>query len=115
VPVRPFDGEEKVALHPARPATLLSPESPSPMPGLMGVKMSQRRPPRSGIAAGRPAKSTGLLVGPFMEFKGNTSLPVHCDSSSLKSVGGIVRCPTGPGFGVEIDPDFVAKATPVSV
>ena len=54
-------------------------------------------------------------IGPFMEFKGNTKLPVHCDSSSLKSENGVVRCPTGPGFGVEIDPQFVAKAQPVSV
>jgi len=28
-------------------------------------------------------------------------------------VNGRVRCPDGPGFGVQIDPEFVAKATPV--
>jgi L-alanine-DL-glutamate epimerase-like enolase superfamily enzyme len=54
-------------------------------------------------------------IGPFMEFKGNTNLPAHCASSSLKSVDGIVRCPDGPGFGIEIDPDYVAKAKPVRV
>ncbi len=48
-------------------------------------------------------------IGPFMEFKGNTALPVHCDSSSLKSEQGVVRCPTGPGFGVEIDPSYIAR------
>jgi L-alanine-DL-glutamate epimerase-like enolase superfamily enzyme len=49
-------------------------------------------------------------IGPFMEFKGNASIPVHCESSSLRCENGIVRCPTGTGFGVTIDPDFVRKA-----
>lgn len=52
-------------------------------------------------------------AGPFMEFKGNTDLPVECPTSSLRVEKGAVRCPDGPGFGVRIDPDFVAKATPV--
>jgi L-alanine-DL-glutamate epimerase-like enolase superfamily enzyme len=52
-------------------------------------------------------------IGPYMEFKGNTDLPVHCDTSPVKSVDGVVRCPSGPGFGVTIDPDYVAKAKPV--
>lgn len=50
-------------------------------------------------------------VGPFMEFKGNTDLPVECATSSLRCENGIVRCPSGPGFGVTIDPEFVKKAT----
>lgn len=49
-------------------------------------------------------------AGPFMEFKGNTSLPVQCSTSSLKCEDGIVRCPSGPGFGVTIDPDFVRRS-----
>lgn len=52
-------------------------------------------------------------AGPFMEFKGNTSLPVHCSTSTLKSIQGVVHCPSGPGFGVEIAPDFVRGAKPV--
>jgi L-alanine-DL-glutamate epimerase-like enolase superfamily enzyme len=52
-------------------------------------------------------------AGPFMEFKGNTSLPVTCSTSSLKCENGIVRCPAGPGFGVTIDPDFVKRCRPV--
>jgi L-alanine-DL-glutamate epimerase-like enolase superfamily enzyme len=52
-------------------------------------------------------------IGPYMEFKGNTDLPVECPTSSLKCEKGIVRCPTGPGFGVRIDPEFVRKAKPV--
>ena len=54
-------------------------------------------------------------IGPYMEFKGNASLPVSCGTSSLQSEGGVVRCPSGPGFGVTIDPEFVQKATPVTV
>src|SRR5262245_13703784 len=52
--------------------------------------------------------------GPFMEFKGNTDLPVECPTSSLKCEKGVVRCPSGPGFGVRVDSDYVKKAKPVS-
>jgi L-alanine-DL-glutamate epimerase-like enolase superfamily enzyme len=54
-------------------------------------------------------------IGPFMEFKGNAAIPVHCETSSLKAENGAVRCPSGPGFGVKLDPDFVAKAKPVTL
>ena len=54
-------------------------------------------------------------IGAFMEFKGNTDLPVHCPTSSLKVENGIVRCPDGPGFGVTVDPDYVKRCQPVSV
>jgi L-alanine-DL-glutamate epimerase-like enolase superfamily enzyme len=49
-------------------------------------------------------------IGPFMEFKGNTDLPVSCATSTLKCKDGKVQCPTGVGFGVTIDPDFVKRA-----
>ena len=52
-------------------------------------------------------------VGDFMEFKGNTDLPVSCDSSSLSCEDGKVRCPSGPGMGVNIDPAFVRQAVAV--
>lgn len=52
-------------------------------------------------------------IGPFMEFKGNTTLPVTCATSSLKCEGGSVRCPTGHGLGVTLDPAFVQQATVV--
>jgi len=48
--------------------------------------------------------------GAHQEFKGEPSIPVHCETSSLKCENGIVRVPSGPGFGVTIDPAFVAKA-----
>jgi L-alanine-DL-glutamate epimerase-like enolase superfamily enzyme len=53
-------------------------------------------------------------IGPHMEFKGNATLPVSCDTSSLKCERGQVRCPSGPGFGVMFDPDFVRRAQPVT-
>jgi L-alanine-DL-glutamate epimerase-like enolase superfamily enzyme len=52
---------------------------------------------------------------PFMEFKGNTELPVKCATSSLRCERGSVQCPTGIGFGVEIDSAFVRAARPVGV
>ena len=48
-----------------------------------------------------------------MEFKGNAAIPVSCETSSLKCEKGQVRCPTGAGFGVTVDPAFVRKAVPV--
>lgn len=54
-------------------------------------------------------------IGPYQEFKGNATIPVACATSSLKCENGQVRCPTGPGFGVTIDPEFVKKAQPVRV
>lgn len=54
-------------------------------------------------------------AGPFHEFKGfNTELPVECKTSTLSSLNGIVTVPAGPGMGVEIDPDFIAKHIPVT-
>jgi L-alanine-DL-glutamate epimerase-like enolase superfamily enzyme len=50
-------------------------------------------------------------AGPHQEFKDqDETLPVSCDTSSLKCVNGILKVPTGPGVGVTIDPAFVSKA-----
>ncbi len=54
-------------------------------------------------------------IGPFMEFKGSTDLPITCPTSSLKCEQGKVRCPSGPGFGVTVDPAFVKSAKPVTL
>jgi L-alanine-DL-glutamate epimerase-like enolase superfamily enzyme len=54
-------------------------------------------------------------IGPYMEFKGNTNLPVVCESSSLKCERGKVRCPNGPGFAVQVDPDFVKRTEVVKL
>jgi len=49
-------------------------------------------------------------AGPYHEFKGfNREIPMQCATSELSSRGGTVRVPSGPGLGVEIDPDFIQK------
>ncbi|MEP7273646.1 MAG: mandelate racemase/muconate lactonizing enzyme family protein [Acidobacteriota bacterium] len=54
-------------------------------------------------------------AGPHQEFKDqDETLPVSCDTSSLKCVNGILRVPTGPGVGVTIDPAFIKAAKVVS-
>jgi L-alanine-DL-glutamate epimerase-like enolase superfamily enzyme len=53
-------------------------------------------------------------IGPFMEFKGNPTFPVASPTSSLRCENGSVRCPTGPGFGVTVAPEFVKAAKAVT-
>lgn len=52
--------------------------------------------------------------GPFQEFKGESNIPLSCKSSTLVCKKGVVRCPSGPGFGVVIDRSFVGKAANVT-
>jgi L-alanine-DL-glutamate epimerase-like enolase superfamily enzyme len=54
--------------------------------------------------------------GPYHEFKEfNNELPYHCETSTLRSdSNGVIQVPSGPGLGVEIDPDFLKKATVVT-
>jgi L-alanine-DL-glutamate epimerase-like enolase superfamily enzyme len=55
-------------------------------------------------------------AGPYHEFKGfNREIPFECPTSPLESEGGRVRVPSGPGLGLSIDPEFVARHTPVAV
>ena len=50
-------------------------------------------------------------AGPFQEYKGrDDSLPVSSDTSSLNTVKGMLKVPSGPGLGVTIDPAFIEKA-----
>jgi L-alanine-DL-glutamate epimerase-like enolase superfamily enzyme len=54
-------------------------------------------------------------AGAHHEFKGlQTAVPFECKTSPLKVVGGKIKVPTGPGLGVEIDPEFVKKHRPVT-
>ena len=54
-------------------------------------------------------------AGPHQEFKDqDETLPVMCDTSSLKSVKGILQVPTGPGLGVTIDPAFVKASNVIA-
>lgn len=47
---------------------------------------------------------------PHHEFKGfKTGVSFECNTSPLQSVKGMVKVPTGPGLGVELDPEFVRK------
>ncbi|MCG6187415.1 mandelate racemase/muconate lactonizing enzyme family protein [Maribellus maritimus] len=49
-------------------------------------------------------------AGPFHEFKGfNREIPLECKTSDLKSNEGVVKVPSGPGLGVEVDPEFIGK------
>ena len=49
-------------------------------------------------------------AGPYHEFKGfNNELPLESPTADLVSQDGIVTVPTGPGLGVTVDPNFVAK------
>jgi L-alanine-DL-glutamate epimerase-like enolase superfamily enzyme len=53
--------------------------------------------------------------GAHQEYKGEDDLlPVSSATSSLKSEGGMLTVPTGPGLGIEIDPAFLAKAVAVT-
>ncbi|HXS12367.1 MAG TPA: enolase C-terminal domain-like protein, partial [Acidobacteriaceae bacterium] len=54
--------------------------------------------------------------GPYHEFKEfNNVLPWHCPTSTLRSdANGVIKVPTGPGFGVDIDPAFLAGCTVVT-
>ncbi|MDO8543624.1 MAG: mandelate racemase/muconate lactonizing enzyme family protein [Opitutaceae bacterium] len=53
-------------------------------------------------------------AGAHHEFKGlRTHVPFECKTSPLKVTGGKIKVPTGPGVGVEIDPEFIKKHRPV--
>lgn len=49
-------------------------------------------------------------AGEHHEFKGlNTHVQFECKTSPLQVEDGKMQVPTGPGFGVDFDPDWVAK------
>ena len=54
-------------------------------------------------------------AGAHHEFKGlDTQVRFECKTSPLKVVNGKIKVPTGPGLGVEIDPEFIQKHRPVT-
>ena len=59
--------------------------------------------------------STVPNAGAHIEFKGYHNIPTECKTSSLKLEDGKIKVPTGPGSGVDIDPDFIKKHTLVQV
>lgn len=48
--------------------------------------------------------------GIHQEFKGESNIPVSCKTSSLRCKDGQVQVPTGPGYGVTVDPTFIKNA-----
>lgn len=47
-------------------------------------------------------------AGPYHEFEGiNKDIPFECKTSSLSSKDGVITVPTGPGLGIDIDPDYI--------
>ena len=55
-------------------------------------------------------------AGLHHEFKTlNTQVKYECKTSPLKVVRGKIQVPTGPGFGVDLDPQWVARHKPVSL
>jgi len=49
-------------------------------------------------------------AGPYHEFKGfNKEMPFECKTSSVSSDNGVVTVPSGPGLGIDIDPEYIAK------
>lgn len=49
-------------------------------------------------------------AGVHHEFKGlDSAVPFECPTSPLKVVNGKLKVPTGPGSGVNIDPEFIKK------
>ncbi|MCP5524787.1 MAG: mandelate racemase/muconate lactonizing enzyme family protein [Verrucomicrobiales bacterium] len=55
-------------------------------------------------------------AGAHHEFKGlQTHVPFECQTSPLKVVNGRIKVPTGPGSGVEIDPEFIQRHRPVTL
>jgi L-alanine-DL-glutamate epimerase-like enolase superfamily enzyme len=49
-------------------------------------------------------------AGEHHEFKSlRTNVRFECKTSPLKVINGRIKVPTGPGFGVEIDPEWVKK------
>jgi len=55
-------------------------------------------------------------AGAHHEFKGlRTDVRFECKTSPLRVVGGKIQVPTGPGFGVDIDPEWVRKHKAVTL
>ena len=47
---------------------------------------------------------------PFHEFKSlRTEIRYECKTSPMTVDNGAIQVPTGPGSGVEIDPEFIVK------
>jgi len=53
-------------------------------------------------------------MGPYQEHKGvDRNVPFECPTSDLELHDGKVKIPSGPGWGIHLDPDFIQKSTVV--
>ena len=70
----------------------------------------------SGLGYLDAAHFASIIPNPaaFTEYKGNADIPISAATSSLKVERGVVQIPTGPGFGITIDPAFVRESTRVT-
>lgn len=48
--------------------------------------------------------------GAHQEFKGTSKIPLTCETSTLECRNGIMRVPTGPGFGITLDAAWLRNA-----
>jgi L-alanine-DL-glutamate epimerase-like enolase superfamily enzyme len=53
--------------------------------------------------------------GEHQEFKGTSKIPFECDTSDLKCHDGVIRVPTGPGFGITISENYLRRAKTVKL
>ncbi len=79
------------------------------MAALMGKKCTPHLTDGFGFIYMMHYMSTVPNAGDHVEFKGYESIPVECKTSSLRLENGKIKVPTGPGSGVDIDPDFIRK------
>jgi L-alanine-DL-glutamate epimerase-like enolase superfamily enzyme len=55
-------------------------------------------------------------AGEHHEFKGlKTDVRFECKTSPLKVIDGKIKVPTGPGFGVDFEPEWVGRHQPVKM
>jgi len=55
-------------------------------------------------------------AGPHHETHGlRTHVPFECPTSTLKIMNGKIKVPTGPGLGIDIDPEFTKKHQVVKI
>jgi len=55
-------------------------------------------------------------AGEHHEFKSfKTNVRYECKTAEMKVVDGKIKVPTGPGFGADLDPDWVGKHQPVKL
>lgn len=69
----------------------------------------------NGSANGKQAIASCIPIsGPSTELKGDSEVPVGSTTSSSRVESSTVRAPSGPGFGIRVDPAFVRESIEVT-